>query len=116
MPEPYPFPKLPEGTISFPEGMKPISLRFSGHAGLVMTPPVEETNFISYFLQGSRELFRWALVVDDSGKVVPITEDGKVTDLTSLVKLAFRLAMGSVAYEKCGMDEFIEKNAHKLRG
>jgi hypothetical protein len=114
MPEPYPFPRLPGEfcTIRFlNKRLQPVQLGFAGDIPVVMTPPIKATNFISFFFKGETEVFRWALVTDDSGKVVPITEDGKVTPMNELVKIAFRIAMGTEAYERFDMEKTIESNS-----
>lgn len=111
MPEPYPFPKVPEqfSNIRFlDKRMQPIALEYTGAPPLIATPPISETNHVGFFFSGETEVFRWALIVNDAGEVVPITEDGKVAAMDDLLKLAFKIAMGTEAYEAAGMEKIIE--------
>jgi hypothetical protein len=100
--EPYPFPKLPDGVVvSFDNPkLSPICLGIEGESPLVMTPPCEATNYIGFFFKHGKELFRFAIVMNETGDgITVITEDGKETSLQDVKNLAFKCALGTERYE-----------------
>jgi len=84
--------------------MGTVRLGFAGDTPLFITPPCKESNFISFIFHGSREVARFALAVDDDGKLIAIMENGKVTTMKEIQVLAFRIVLGSERYEKLVAD------------
>ena len=82
MPEPYLFPELPSEILHVkePKNCTSFAIKRKGFPTVTVTPPLEETNFVSFICRGSEVIAKIAFVLDDDGKPIWIREDGTVID------------------------------------